>query len=135
MIGRRDMAHEEEILQPAESRRYCAPAIRKRRSGRRRAGLEKESLERRLAIFRVSADVGEVGAIAFPRRRPDDAHRVDAAVKRHSTLGAEPLLELDQRPPAGKTQHESKSRNPAARCNRRPSPLSIAPKSPGCRRS
>ena len=110
MFGWRQMPHEIDVRRPREVVRILRAADQEapvRRAPRR---LDEQRFERCLPVFRIGAEIGEIGAIVrLCRRRPMHVG-IDMAVERCDVAGTELVPELleDVGPPV-KLRTRSKS--------------------------
>src|SRR5690242_8812169 len=94
MVRWRNVAHEINVRRPWKDVRIKGspdykPAVRQP-AGR----LNEELFQGCLAVFRIRPEVGDVSEVCFGAfNRPVD-FRIDAAVKRHHSLRAQPKLKL-----------------------------------------
>ena len=106
VLGRREVADEEEVRGPGEVVRVAGAAHQEAGLRPQPCRLDEQLLERGLPVGGEGAEVGEVGAETLQRLgRPVDG-RVDAAVKRRHMPGAEDAPQLVQRQAARVAQHE-----------------------------
>ena len=107
MLGGRQVADEVDVrASRGNPAGYCAPPIRKRRSGPRRGRLDEQALERRLPVGGVGAEIGQVGAESRLRAARAMHGRIDVAVERRDPARAEPASAARRARAAGVAQHE-----------------------------
>ena len=106
MLVRRQVADEEDVLRPGKVGRILGAADEEAPIGTPPRRLDEQRLERRLAVGRIGAEIGQVGSEIGPgRHRPVD-RRVDMPVERRDAARAESGAEPVERGAAGVAQHE-----------------------------
>src|SRR3954447_6014710 len=105
MIARRHVTEIPDVLAPRKILRILRSADDEARGGEPARGLEKETLERILAVFRIRAEIRKTAAIALCRSDRTVRRRIDASVERKHAPRAE-LLQFVERRSSGVAEHQ-----------------------------
>src|SRR5690348_7654426 len=106
MLGWRDVPDEPDVAGPGEVGRIARAAEHEALRGPAPRRLDEQSLERRLPVRRVGAEVREIGAEALIARSRPVRFRVDMAVERRDVTRTETLPKCIERGAACITQHQ-----------------------------
>src|SRR4051812_10908873 len=96
MLGRRQVANEENIRMPGEVLRILRAGDQKPIAGASPGWLNQQRSKRPLTIGRIGAEIGQIGSVMGDWRHRPMHVRIDMTVERQDQTGAQPLAKLGE---------------------------------------